>query len=72
MMNSCGQEYKITMNGHLCLGDEKILRLKQLPSLGIGLITEVHTHSTCHAVPCIRCKTDYDWLNTRSSGEMSA
>ena len=41
MMNSGAQEYKITMNGHLCLGDEKILRLKQLPSLGIGLITEV-------------------------------
>ena len=47
MMNSGAQEYKITMNGHLCLGDEKILRLKQLPSLGIGLITEVHTHVRC-------------------------
>ena len=30
------------------------------------------THSTGHAVPWTRCNADYDWLNTRSSGEMSA
>ena len=26
---------------HMCIGDEKLLRLKQLPSVGTGLITEL-------------------------------
>ena len=31
-----------SLKGHLCLGDEKILPLRQVPLLGVVVITELH------------------------------
>ena len=54
----------------MCLGDEKGLRLGQVPSLRIGKLRKYSFNTSQD--PRSRCKADYDWVNPRSLRTMSA
>ncbi len=58
------------LNSHLCLGDEKILRLEQVPSLRIGKLPKYSFNTSYGAED--QCKADYEWLNPPSLRAMSA
>ena len=40
--------YDFSLNGHLCLGDDQILRLEQVPSIRIGKLPK-YSFNTSHS-----------------------